>query len=84
MPGDGATVDVDRKVLLAAHALEPHVRGAADGAEQLHDLVRLFLQDLDVVPEDLDGNVRPHAGDQLVDPIGDRLGHHDLDAGQNL
>ena len=39
---------------------------ARDLLEELLDFLGLGLQDLEVIAEDLDGQVRPHAGDHLV------------------
>jgi hypothetical protein len=42
------------------------------------------LQFVEVVPEDLDRDLRTHAGDHLVDALGDRLMHDEADAGKVL
>ena len=64
-----------------AHLLGLEAGGAGDARDGGHDLVGLGPEHVEVLPEDLDGQIGPHPGDELVHPQFDRLGVGERQAG---
>jgi len=82
--GNGLAVDFHHQILLAGDPLHPQILGALDGLGHLGDGFRFGLEYLEVVPENLDGDVGTDPGDHFIHPVRNGLGHDNLHPGQHL
>ncbi len=80
---DLAPVDIDGEIGLPEELLDLDVPHAAHRAQLAGDLLGFVAQDFQIFPEQLDGGFRPDAGNQLVDPLLDRLADEEGRAGNS-
>ena len=73
LPGDPRAVDFDCDDRQTGGLLDLDVRGATDVGDRLGGLLRQPLQNLEILSEDLDGDIGPHTGHKLVHPQFDGL-----------
>src|SRR5690242_9598872 len=69
------------KLRFAADLLHLQVRGTRNAGDRVLDCTALFLQHRQVVAEQLDGDLRLHARQQLIDAVADRLRNADRHPG---
>ena len=82
--GQGGTIQVDHQVVLTRELLGLDVHGALQPHEDRLQLVGEFLQGVLVLAEDPDRHLRPGAGEELVQVVGDGLGQVQGDPRQVL
>src|SRR5262249_24037080 len=66
-------IDVNLQIALAHDRLGDHVLGALDRLDGLLDLLANAVDGFQVGAEDLDADLRAHAGRKHVDAVGNRL-----------
>ena len=80
MSRDRLAVDGHGQVLLADDAIDLDIAGALDTLSDSRDLIGFIDQNVEIVAEHFDRDVGADAGDHLIHTVGDRLGHHHVDA----
>ena len=81
--GDGAAVDVDGEVLLAADAVDTGVLRALDAGRYFCNLISLFHQHIQIVSVEHHCDIGADTGDHLVHAVADGLRHDQVDPGQS-
>src|SRR5690606_8333625 len=84
VPGDGFAVRAHDDLRRAGYLTRLHVGRSFDGADGVGDLVALFLEQIEVGPEELDGELRLGAADEFVHAELDGLGDVRQNAGHAL
>ncbi|MBS1226714.1 MAG: hypothetical protein H6R32_648, partial [Candidatus Aminicenantes bacterium] len=82
--GDPGPVGLDRDIGLTGDALDGDVRRAPDPAEHGGDRRAPVLEDVEVLPEELDDELGPRPGHELVDAAGDGLAEGEGHARERL
>ena len=73
--GDLLPVDIDGEVGLAGNLFDLDIFDAVDLLHQSGNLLRLVVQHIKILSEQLDSAFCPDAGDQFVHPLLNRLAH---------